>query len=380
MTSTSLDGFETTITIGAPDDWHVHLRDDEMLSAVISHSASWCRYAMVMPNLVPPIETTNQAQHYLQRIKAALDSQTTEPGLWKPKEGKKLHAFQALMTLYLTHGLTAQELLQAWHQGVVKAVKFYPAGATTNSQSGGGSPADFPEVLAAMAEAGIPLLIHSESTDESVDIFDREAVFLQRHVTPLLDRFPKLSVTVEHLSTAAGVEVVKSYSNAYGSITPHHLACDRSDLLANGMRAELYCKPVINSCENKEALVEAATSGDRSFFLGTDSAPHPLAAKEARVSKAGVFNAAYALPVVAEVFYKAGRLEHLDGFVSQNGALRYGFETTEEVLELARLTDEQLVAKTAEEDLPIEMITTANGDEVRLFGVAEANRWQARWL
>jgi len=341
-----------SIDIPIPDDWHVHLRDDEMLDAVVGHSSQWFRYAMVMPNLRPPVVTSAQAGEYRDRIMNAAGESA---------------AFAPVMTLYLTADTDIDDLRQGWQSGFVAAVKFYPAGATTNSESGGTTLLSFRPVLEAMAEMGMPLLVHAESTDPAIDIFDREAAFLDDQVAPLLEEMPELSVTVEHISTSAGIDIVTAHPQAYGSITPHHLSCDRSDILANGLRPELYCKPVINSAEHRRALVAAATSGDASFFLGTDSAPHPLSKKEARVAAAGIFNAPYALEVTAEVFHQAGALEHLPAFVSLNGAARYGRDVPAERLRLTRVGD-----PAGEAD---EVLTTAAGDQVRLFGVAEAAAW-----
>lgn len=340
------------VSIPVPDDWHVHLRDDDMLDAVVDHTAQWFRYALVMPNLTPPIVSVDQAVAYRDRILAAVSAVGGH--------------FEPLMTLYLTADLAPAEVRAGWETGSVAGVKFYPAGATTNSEAGGTSLLQFADVLETMSELGMPLFVHAESTDPALDVFDREAAFLENQVAPLLERLPALSVTVEHLSTSHGVDLVRSFEQAFGSITPHHLACDRSDILANGMRPELYCKPVINSAAHKRALVEAAISGDPKFFLGTDSAPHPLSAKETRVAKAGIFNAPYALHVTAEVFHRAGALDRLGAFTSINGALRYGRPIAEDSLVLHRHEVGDEVPGT---------ITTSTGDRVRLFGVDEAARW-----
>lgn len=324
-----------------------------MLEAVVDHTARWFRHALVMPNLMPPITSAAAAQQYRARI---LDAVTVEAPDFVPK-----------MTLYLTPDIDVLDLVEGWKVGLLGGVKFYPAGATTNSDAGGTDLLDFESVLSVMADEQIPLLVHAESTDPHIDIFDREAAFLDQQVGPLLAKMPELSVTVEHISTAAGIELVETFEQAYGSITPHHLACERSDILANGLRPELYCKPVINSAENRRALVAAATSGNPKFFLGTDSAPHPLSQKETRVAKAGIFNAPYALQVTAEVFHQAGALDQLAAFTSINGAARYGEATSTAELRLRRRADPNgEIAET---------ITTAAGDEVRLFGVAEAARW-----
>jgi len=342
------------LTIPRPDDWHVHLRDDEMLAAVVDHTARWYRYALVMPNLTPPVTSTAEAQAYRARI---LDAASVGSETFNPK-----------MTLYLTPSIDVEDLLAGYTAGVIGGVKFYPAGATTNSDAGGTNLLDFEATLAVMAQNQIPLLVHAESTDPAIDIFAREAAFLEQQVGPLLAHMPELSVTVEHISTAAGIDLVDEFDQASGSITPHHLSCDRSDILANGLRPELYCKPVINSADNRRALVAAATSGNPKFFLGTDSAPHPLSQKEARVAKAGIFNAPYGLEVTAEVFYQHDALDQFEAFVSLNGAARYGHEPSVDQIQITRRES----AGSAEIK---ETLTTAAGDEVRLFGVAEAALW-----
>lgn len=344
---------EVRLELARPDDWHVHLRDDEMLAAVVDHSARWFRKALVMPNLTPPITSAAQAVAYRERILQAVTLDA--PG------------FDPVMSLYLTADLTPEEVTVAWNEGAIGGIKFYPAGATTNSDAGGTSLLQFAPVLETMASLGVPLLVHAESTDPALDIFDREAAFLVDEVAPVLERMPELSVTVEHISTSTGIDMVRQFDQAYGSITPHHLTCDRSDILANGLRPELYCKPVINSAEHRRALVAAATSGDPKFFLGTDSAPHPLSAKEARVAKAGIFNAPYALEVVAELFFVEDTLDVFEAFVSGNGAARYGCEPA---------SDRIVMERVEPTDPPADTLETAAGDVVRLFGVAEAARWR----
>ncbi len=350
------------VDIPRPDDWHVHLRDDDMLAAVAGCSAKWFRNALVMPNLQPPVVTVAAAVAYRARILEAAAASGVS--------SQAVSQFAPRMTLYLTPEITAEDLRAGAASGDIAAVKFYPAGATTNSEAGGTDLASFGPQLDVMAELGLPLLVHAESTDPSIDIFDREAAFLADQVHPLLLRMPALSVTVEHISTAAGIDLVAEFENTFGSITPHHLSCDRSDLLANGMRPELYCKPVINSADNRHALVQAATRGDPKFFLGTDSAPHPLSAKEAQVVKAGIFNAPYALEVTAEVFYQAGCLDQLAAFTSVNGARRYGHPVADTYLRLTRRS-----APDPTREARPTLLTTPSGDEVRLFGLNEANHW-----
>ncbi|MGI9624575.1 MAG: dihydroorotase [Acidimicrobiales bacterium] len=342
-----------TVEIPSPDDWHVHLRDDDMLGAVVKYTATRFRYAMVMPNLVPPITTGDEAANYRSRIMAQVPPGCDE--------------FCPLMTLYCTAGMDLADVRTAIEKGLVKAVKYYPAGATTNSAAGGSRLADHLALFELLAELDARLLVHAESTRSEVDVFDREAAFLDDELLPLSERLPELGITVEHISTKAGIDFVTQHAHVVGSITPHHLARDRSDLLANGLAPDLYCKPVINSPADREALVDAATSGDARFFLGTDSAPHPTTAKYGSRAKAGVFNAAYGLEVVAEVFYQVGSLELLGNFTSVNGAETYGYPVSNSQLRLTR--------KEVDADVATSM-TTRNGDEVVLFGSEEAAHWK----
>lgn len=344
----------TTLEIAAPDDWHVHLRDDHMLAAVTPFTSRCFRYALVMPNLVPPVTTTAMAAAYRDRISAAAGPDARAD-------------FTPLMGLYLNDELTAADLLAGVADGVVFGAKYYPAGATTNSEAGGSSLLAYRDVLEAMAGAGVPLLVHAESTDPEIDIFDREAAFIETDLIPVLDALPELRVTVEHISTRAGLDLVRERANLGGSITPHHLTCDRSDLLANGLRPDLYCKPVINSRDERLAIAEAATSGDPSFFLGTDSAPHPLTKKHAQQASAGIFNAPYALEVVAELFHERGALDRLEGFTSLNGPDHYGLPHSDARVRLTRSGAADLERA--------EHVVTADGTEVRIFGADAARRW-----
>lgn len=343
----------TSITIAAPDDWHVHLRDDHMLKAVAPFTANAFRYALVMPNLVPPITSTAMAERYRDRILAAAGPSARTD-------------FTPLMGLYLNDDLAIDDLLAGVSQGIIFAVKYYPAGATTNSEAGGASLIGYQHVLEAMAEAGIPLLVHAESTDPDIDIFDREAAFLEAELAPACEAVPGLTVTVEHISTRAGLDFVAAHSGFGGSITPHHLTCDRSDLLANGLRPDLYCKPVINSREERDALAAAAMSGDPSFFVGTDSAPHPLSQKETGRAKPGIFNAPYAIEVIAELFHQHDSLGQLEAFLSRNGPAHYGLSVADSTITLRR---EELT-----EPRP-EMVTTGDGVEMRIFGAEAAALW-----
>ncbi len=343
------------IEIPTPDDWHVHLRDGEMLDAVVGYTARRFRTAMVMPNLVPPITSSAAAAAYLDRITtAAAGVETTTDG------------FDPWIVWYCSPDIDTTDLVEAHGAGTARTVKYYPAGATTNSEAGGTGLSAFVDLFEVMAEHGIRLLVHAESTRPEVDIFDREEAFLVDELAPLCAQIPELAVTVEHVSTAAGISFVHDHPQCAATITPHHLARDRGDLLASGLKPDLYCKPVINSPADRDALVAAATSGDPAFCLGTDSAPHPTSAKYGPTAKAGVFNAAYGLEVVADVFARHDAVDQLAAFVSSNGCAIYGVEPP-----MGRLVLEH-------EAVDVELathLTTATGDDVVLFGTEEASRW-----
>jgi dihydroorotase len=293
------------LTIRRPDDWHLHLRDGAMLSGVLPASRDFAR-AIVMPNLVPPVVTAADARAYRARIRAAL-----------PPE----QDFEPLMTLYLTESTDPDDVAAAAADGLIAAVKLYPAGATTNSESGVRDLDRAMPVLERMAAIGLPLCVHGEVTDPDVDIFDREAAFLERVLAPLRARLPELRLVLEHVTTADGVEFVASEGIA-GTITVHHLILNRNHLLAGGIRPHFYCLPVVKRERHRLALRRAAT-GDPRFFLGTDSAPHARAAKEAACGCAGVFSAPVALAWAAQVFEEEGALDRLEAFASRNGAAFY---------------------------------------------------------
>lgn len=351
-------GSSPSVVIARPDDWHVHLRDDEMLAAVVGWSARRYRYVLVMPNLRPPVTTVAAARAYRDRILACAPDEAVAA------------AFRPMMTLFASPDIDLDDLRRGVEEGVLIGVKYYPAGATTNADQARGTLADLGDLLECLCEIDLRLLVHAESTDPTLDIFDREAAFLERDLVPVCERFPELAVTVEHVSTRAGVDFVAAHPQSVATITPHHLARERSDMLSAGMRPDLYCKPVINTADDRAALVAAATSGDPSYFCGTDSAPHPTTAKYGPKAAAGIFNAPYGLEVVAEVFHAAGALDRLDGFVSRHGAAVYGVEPSPERIRLTRLTEPVSPAERAE------VLVTSTGDEVVLFGVDEARRWQ----
>ncbi|MEJ2643212.1 MAG: dihydroorotase, partial [Desulfosarcinaceae bacterium] len=305
-----------------PDDWHLHLRDGEILGATLPFTADLFARAIVMPNLVPPVTTVERARAYRERIRAAL-----------PPESD----FTPLMTCYLTDDTHPQTLRQGQEQGVFTAAKLYPAGATTNSAAG---VTDIPRIyplLETMEKIDLPLLVHGEVVDPKVDIFDREAVFIDTVLRPIRDRFPGLRIVFEHLTTAAAVAYVQSQEENLGAtITPHHLMIDRNDLLVGGIRPHRYCLPIAKRDADRLALRQAAVSGDRRFFLGTDSAPHPRSAKECACGCAGIFNAPVALACLAQVFEEAGALDRLEAFVSAHGAAFYGLPPNATTIELCR--------------------------------------------
>jgi len=305
-----------------PDDWHLHLRDGPAMADVVGFSALRFRRAVVMPNLKPPVATTEQALAYRERIRAALPAGS---------------GFEPLMTLYLTDRTTPDEITRARHSGAVVACKLYPAGATTNSESGVTDIPRLKPVLEAMREIGMPLLVHGEVTDETVDIFDREPVFIERVLRPLLNDVPGLKVVLEHVTTAEAVNFVRSGPETLAAtITPHHLLYNRNALFAGGIRPHVYCLPVLKRERHRLALVEAATSGHPRFFLGTDSAPHAIGTKECGGGCAGIFSAHAALEFYAEVFDRAGALDRLEGFASRHGPDFYGLPRNQERITLIR--------------------------------------------
>jgi len=312
------------LTLRRPDDWHLHLRDGATLRAVVGASARDFGRALIMPNLVPPVTTAAAADAYRQRIVEAAQAAGHE-------------GFTPLMTLYLTDRSDPAATVAAVRSGSALAVKLYPAGATTNSESGVSDIARVMPVLEAMAEHGVPLCVHGEVTANDVDIFDREARFLSDVLHPLRERLPTLRITLEHVTTADGVDAIRaSDANLAGSITPHHLMINRNHLLAGGIRPHYYCLPIVKRERHRAALVQAATSGDARFFLGTDSAPHARGAKESACGCAGVFNAANTLGCLATVFEQAGALGRLEAFASLNGARWYGLEPATATLLLQR--------------------------------------------
>jgi len=298
------------ITLTRPDDWHLHLRDGAALAAVLPHTARQFARAIVMPNLKPPVTTVAQAAAYRERIVAVLPA-----GM----------AFEPLMTLYLTDNTSAAEIERAAASGFVKAVKLYPAGATTNSDAGVTDLLRCAPALAAMERLGLPLLVHGEVTDPAIDLFDREAVFIDTVLAPLLQRHPALKVVMEHITTREAAQFVAAApANVGATITAHHLLYNRNAIFQGGVRPHYYCLPVLKRETHRQALVAAAISGDPKFFLGTDSAPHAQGAKEAACGCAGCYTAYAALELYAEAFEQAGALDKLEAFASFHGADFYG--------------------------------------------------------
>ena len=298
------------ITLNRPDDWHLHLRDGDALGSVLADTARRFARAIVMPNLKPPVTTLTAARHYRDRIMAAVPSGSD---------------FEPLMTLYLTDNTSAAEIRKAAASGFVKAVKYYPAGATTNSDSGVSDIGKCGQALQAMVEVGMPLLVHGEVTDAQVDVFDREKIFIERTLIPLTQRLPGLRIVLEHITTANAVKFVLSAADSVAAtITAHHLLLNRNDIFRGGIHPHHYCLPILKREEHRLALVRAATSGNPKFFLGTDSAPHARHTKEAACGCAGIYTAHAAIELYAEAFDAAGSLDKLEGFASHYGADFYG--------------------------------------------------------
>jgi dihydroorotase len=310
------------LTLTRPDDWHVHLRDGAMLAAVLPDTARRFARAIVMPNLKPPVRTVAEAAAYRERILAALPA-----GM----------CFTPLMTLYLTDHTQPEEILKAKASGFVHGVKYYPAGATTHSDAGVTHIRRVDAVLEAMQEVGLPLLLHGEVTDPDVDVFDREAVFIDRILTPLLQRLPRLKVVLEHITTRQAAEFVAAApANVGATITVHHLLYNRNAMFQGGIRPHYYCLPVLKRESHRQALVAAATSGNPKFFLGTDSAPHATPTKEAACGCAGIYTAHAAIELYAEAFEAAGALDKLEAFASHFGPDFYGLERNTDTLTLVK--------------------------------------------
>ncbi|GGH20402.1 dihydroorotase [Cribrihabitans marinus] len=328
-----------SLTIRRPDDWHLHLRDGAMLRAVLPETARHFARAIIMPNLVPPVVTTAQAAAYHDRILAALPTGMD---------------FRPLMTLYLTEETDPDDVAAGHASGLIKAVKLYPAGATTNSASG---VQDFDKVrgvLERMAEIGLPLCVHGEVTEAEIDIFDREAVFIERVLDPIRRMTPGLRVVMEHITTSDGVDYVKASDDGLAAtITTHHLVINRNHILVGGIKPHYYCLPVAKREDHRRALLAAATSGDARFFLGTDSAPHTDAGKESACGCAGCFTATNTMSLLAEIFEREDALDRLEGFASRHGPAFYGMPVNADTITLTKGAPVDYPAKIDTGDGPV---------------------------
>lgn len=324
-----------TLTITKPDDWHLHLRDGAAMQAVLPHTSRQFARAIIMPNLKPPIRTVAEATQYYERIIAAVP---------------RTHSFEPLMTLYLTDNMPPSEIALVAKSGVdsvVKAVKYYPAGATTNSDSGVTDIAKCDSVLAAMEQADIPLLLHGEVTGDSVDVFDRERVFIEQHLVRLATKFPRLRMVLEHITTSEAVQFVsEANENIAATITPQHLLLSRNAIFKGGIRPHFYCLPILKRESHRVSLLKAATSGNAKFFLGTDSAPHTKNSKESCCGAAGCYSSLHAMPLYAEAFESVNALDKLEGFASFYGADFYKLPRNADTITLNK------IAWTVPEEIP----------------------------
>ena len=312
-----------TLTIARPDDWHVHLRDGAVLKNTVEDISRYIGRAIVMPNLVPPVTNADLAKSYHERIMA---------------QSNNAH-FKPLMTLYLTDNTSAQDIIDAKDSGLVYAAKLYPAGATTNSSSGVTDVANLADVFAAMQSVGMPLLVHGEVTTADIDIFDREQVFIDTILAPLVANYPKLSVVLEHITTKNAVDFVTAAGdNVAATITAHHLMYNRNNMLVGGIKPHYYCLPILKRNIHQQALRAAATSGNAKFFMGTDSAPHAQGAKESACGCAGVYSSFAAIELYAEVFEEENALDNLEAFASLNGAKFYQLPVNTDKITLVKKT------------------------------------------
>lgn len=328
---------KTEIEIIIPDDFHHHFRDDDILDDTVHHAMNRFSRCIAMPNTVPPIENKTQAHNYFLKIMEACI---------KNQVNIQNHTFQPLMTLYLTDNTTEQDIIDAKLYGIL-ACKLYPFGATTNSHRGVTNISNIQNVLQCMSDNGIILLVHCESTEDKYDIFDREKYGIEFMLLPIIKKFPNLKIVMEHITTSEAVEFVKSCGkNIAATITAHHLLYSRNDLLVGGIKPHLYCLPILKSIEDKEALIDAATSGNPKFFLGTDSAPHSIESKESDCGCAGIFTGHAAIELYAEVFDKAGKIDMLEGFSSIFGAKFYGLPVNTKTIVLKKSVSGIIVPRT----------------------------------
>ena len=314
-----------TITITQPDDFHLHVREGEPLKSVVPHTAKQFARAIIMPNLAEPVTSVKHASAYQDEILASLEG--SDVGF----------SFKPLMTLYLTDNTNAKTIQEAKDSGLIHALKLYPAGATTNSDKGVTDLQNIYPALEKMQELGIPLLVHGEVTEASIDIFDREQVFIETILNPLITKFPTLKVVLEHITTSQAVDfVMQTPSNIAATITAHHLLMNRNEIFTGGIRPHHYCLPVLKRETHRQALIKAATSASPKFFLGTDSAPHPQHAKESACGCAGMYTAYHAMELYAEAFDSANALDKLEGFTSFYGADFYGLERNQQTITLQK--------------------------------------------
>lgn len=338
------------LTITQPDDWHLHLRTGAVLQAVIAETARQFGRAIIMPNLKPAVTSVAQALAYRQEILAVIPSGSS---------------FQPLMTLYLTGMTRPDDVKQVAESGDIYAFKLYPAGATTNSDAGVSDVEQIYPVLAAMEQYAVPLLVHGEVTDEQCDIFDRERVFIERHLQPIVTRFPGLRVVMEHVTTKDAVDfVLEASPNVAATITPQHLLYNRNAMLVGGIKPHFYCLPILKRESHRQALLQAATSGSSKFFLGTDSAPHLTHLKENKCGCAGCFNAPVAMSLYAEAFEQAGKLDRLEAFASFHGADFYGLPRNRSTISLSR------------EAWQVPDLVNVGGETITPLSAGETLRWR----
>lgn len=331
------------IEIIKPDDWHVHFRDNDILKAVVPETTRHFARAIVMPNLIPPVINGKQAADYQQRIKQNVP---------------KTDNFEPLMTIYLTENTNKFELSKSYQEGLVFAAKLYPAGATTNSESGVKDIKKIMPILETMTKIGMPLLIHGEVTNKEVDIFDREKVFIDENLNFICEKLPELKITLEHITTKdATIYVNQANKNLVASITPHHLALNRNAIFVGGIRPHNYCLPILKREKHRKALIEAATSGNKKFFLGTDTAPHLATDKENCCGCAGIFNATYCISILAQIFDNNNKLSNLEKFTSINGAKHYNLNISKEKITLIK----------SSQNLIFQKYLDVNGKKIKIF-------------
>lgn len=340
------------LTIKRPDDWHLHLRDGDLMRAVLPYTAQLYGRAIIMPNLKPPVRTAKDAAAYRQRILECLPAG---------------HGFQPLMTLYLTDDTPAADIRAAHEAGLISAAKLYPVGATTHSEHGVTDLKKVYRILEVMQKLAIPLSVHGETSDPALDIFEREAVFIDRELDPLRQDFPELRVVLEHVSSKTGVDYVRSAEKGLGAtVTPHHLLINRSHIFAGGLNPHMYCLPVAKRETDRLAVRQASISGDARFFFGSDSAPHRVADKEKTGGAAGIFNMPTALPYLVQIFEAEGALDKLEAFISLNGARFYGLSPNPDTVALQK----------AEYPIPTAEYIPVGEDKVRVFQTGEPVFWR----